>query len=621
MPGGDGVLELAFTVFFEPSGRRLEGEEGETLIQLARRLSGGEGMASPCGGRGICGNCRVRVLEGSLSDPDEIEKELLGADDLRAGCRLACQAKVVAPVRVEIPPESLADRQRLQLEGPEVAVEPEPPVKRYFLELKGGSGGLPVSAWGQVEGALAEDYGLSGVRVDPELIRRTPALGGSRRAVVTVRGGEVINACFSGRAPKSLGLAVDLGTTKIAGFLVDLETGATIASEGMMNPQIACGEDVISRLAYALEGEGDYHRIAGLAADGLNRLLHSLAGRAGVDPEAVAEVVIAGNTAMHHLVLRLPVEQLARGPYMPASVDPVEIRGRELGLDTAPGAVVYLIPPIAGFVGGDHVAMILGSRIHQSDRVTLGIDIGTNTEIVLARGGEMVCCSCASGPAFEGAHIRHGMRAVDGAVSGLRLAEGGAGVFYQTINSMPPLGFCGSGILDAVAELYRHGAINRNGLLDRNHPRVRLSADEGIPGYLLFPSGESGTGGDLTITQKDIVEIQLAKAAIAGGIQLLLARTGLGQEDIQEVVVAGAFGTHLRLESAVAVGMLPPLPAGRFRQVGNAAGAGSRLALLSMGQRREAEKISRRVKYLELMGAPEFSSAFTKNLRFPGQLE
>ncbi len=610
---------MSVIIEFEPAGRRIEAEPGQTVIQAARGMFTHEsgGISAPCGGRGLCGRCRVRLVEGEFSPPNEVERRLLGRKGLDEGYRLACQAVIIGPAKVEIPPEALTGRQKLQLDGTDAAVVPEPAIKRYSIPLKTTSVDYPYSTWQQVEAFLAQNYGLSGLRIDPGLIGRVEALAGDDPITISIRGREITSAFLTGGMRKPVGLAVDLGTTKIAGFLVDLETGMTLAAEGILNPQIAYGEDVISRLAYALEGEEQYSRIVQVLREGLDRLLHALCGAAGVVPEDIEEAVIVGNTAMHHLLLRLPVNQLARSPYVPAVTLPLEIKARDLGLGMAFGAVAYLVPVVAGFVGGDHVAMILSSRIHEARGVTLGLDIGTNTEIVLARGGEMISCSCASGPAFEGAHIQQGMRAIDGAISRVEVADGGLKLHYETIGGSPPVGICGSGILDAVAGLYRAGVINYNGRLDVSHPRVRFNGERKAAEYVLVPSEESGFDRDVVITQKDISEIQLAKAAIAAGIKVLLEKAGLEEEDIEMVIVAGAFGTHLRLESAVAIGMLPDLPLERFQQVGNAAGAGARMILLSETERRRAEEIARNIKYIELAAMPEFSNNFLNQMRFP----
>ncbi|SHJ81477.1 ASKHA domain-containing protein [Desulfofundulus thermosubterraneus] len=610
---------MGVIIEFEPIGLRVEAEAGQTVIQAARGMFTPEsgGISAPCGGKGLCGRCRVRLVEGEFSPPNEVELRLLGKKGLEEGYRLACQAVIIGPAKVEIPSEALTGRQKLQLDGTDAAVVPEPAIKRYNIPLKTTSVDYPYSTWQQVEVFLAQNYGLSGLRIDPGLIDRVEALAGDDPVTVSIRGREITNAFMTGMR-KPVGLAVDLGTTKIAGFLVDLETGMTLAAEGILNPQIAYGEDVISRLAYALEGEEQYSRVVQVLREGLDRLLHTLCNAAGVVPEDVEEAVIVGNTAMHHLLLKLPVSQLARSPYVPSLTLPVEIKARNLGLGMAFGAVAYLVPAVAGFVGGDHVAMILSSRIHEAHGVTLGLDIGTNTEIVLARNGEMISCSCASGPAFEGAHIQQGMRAIDGAISRVEVADGGRKLHYETIGGSRPVGICGSGILDAVAGLYRAGVINYNGRLDANHPRVRFNGERKVAEYVLVPLEESGVDRDIVITQKDISEIQLAKAAITAGTKVLLEKAGLKEEDIERVIVAGAFGTHLRLESAIAIGMLPELPLERFQQVGNAAGAGARMILLSETERRRAEEIARNIKYIELAATPEFSDNFLEQVRFPG---
>ncbi|SMB99910.1 Uncharacterized 2Fe-2 and 4Fe-4S clusters-containing protein, contains DUF4445 domain [Thermanaeromonas toyohensis ToBE] len=607
------------TVDFEPIGRRVEATPGQTILAVAQGAGftlGAGGVYSPCGGKGLCGRCRVRVKGEGLSPLTEAERRVFTPQQIAEGFRLACQAALYAPVKVEIPPESMVGIQKLQVEGIEVEVMPEPPVARYTLTTEQTTIENPRPVWQQVAQRLASDYNLSQLQVDMELARQEPPLAQAKGGTVTVKGREIVNCFFHRPVPPPVGLAVDLGTTKVAGFLVHLETGATLASEGIMNPQIAYGEDVMSRLAYALEDEGQYQRIHQVIIDGLNRLAKDLATRAGLETKDIEEAVIVGNTAMHHLLLRLPIAQLARAPYVAAVTTPVEIKARDLGLSFSPGAYVYLMPVIAGFVGGDHVAMILGSRLDRTDKIVLGLDIGTNTEIVLKYNGRMLSCSCASGPAFEGAHILHGMRAVQGAIQAVRLKDGGTEVELETIADAAPLGICGSGILDAVAELYRTGVIDVHGRLNRQHPRVRVP--EGGPAeFLLVPASESGTGEDIVITQKDIGEILLAKAAIATGTELLLKAAGLGVEDIQEVVVAGAFGTHLKVASAVAIGMFPPLPLELFRQVGNAAGTGARAALVSLAERRRAEEIAKQVGYLELMVQPSFQDTFVSSLSLP----
>lgn len=614
-------MSKALTVDFEPAGRGVQAEIGRTILAVARGaglyFSAG-GVTAPCGGRGLCGRCRVKVKGGALSPPAEAEKNTLSPEELAEGYRLACQAALLGSVRVEIPPESIAGAQELQVEGPAVEVAPDPPVARYAVSLEQAAVENQRSVWQQVVKKLTACNSLQNLQVDIELIRKTNPIAATSGGVVTVKEREIINCFFSRPAPPPVGLAVDLGTIKVAGYLVNLETGATLAADGIINPQIVFGEDVMARLAYALEDEAQYRRIHEAGIEGLNRLAAHLASRAGLQVEDIEEAVIAGNTAMHHLLLRLPVAHLALAPYVPTVTAPVEIKARDLGLNFSPGAYVYAMPVVAGFVGGDHVAMILGSRLDRVEKVSLGLDIGTNTEIVLNCGSRMLSCSCASGPAFEAAQILHGMRAVRGAVQAVRLSSDALEVELETLGGIAPSGICGSGILDAVAEFYRTGVISGNGRLDRRHPRVRVPEGGGPAGFILAPAAESGTGKDLVITQKDIGEIQLAKAAIAAGTRLLLEAAGLAPEDIQEVVVAGAFGTHLKVASAVAIGMFPPLPLELFRQVGNAAGTGARAALVSLAERRRGEEIAAQVEHVELTGIPSFQDTFISSLTLPG---
>jgi len=606
------------TVSFLPAGKKAEVEPGKTIMDAVLETGlplAHEGLAAPCGGRGLCGNCMVRVISGKTGDVTAAEKLFLSPAQLEEGYRLACQATVYSDLKVEIPLQSMVGTQKLQIEGLKVDVVPETVIKRYSLPVTKTSIENPRSLWQQLSEALQKEYNLERVTVDNKLAGEVEPMAEEGSTNVFVRNSEIINVHVNCKVPL-LGLAVDLGTTKIAGFLINLETGDVLATEGIMNPQIAYGEDVMARLSYALDEEENYNRIQKIEIDGLNHLVGSLSAKAGVSASDIAEAVIVGNTAMHHLLLHLPVSQLARAPYVPAVTVPVEVKARSLGLNLSKGAYVYLEPVIAGFVGGDHVAMILSSGIDTAEKVTLGLDIGTNTEIVLCYNGKMLSCSCASGPAFEGAHISQGMRAVNGAIYSVDISDDGLEVHWESIGDLPPIGICGSGILDAVAGLYRAGVLNTSGRMNGDHPLVRR-APGGMPEFVLVPAERAGIDRDIVITQKDISEIQLAKAAIAAGTKILLEVAGLELGSIEEVVVAGAFGTHLKLQSAVTIGMLPGLPFNLFRQVGNAAGTGACMALVSQTERRRSETIARRVNYIELMTQKSFQDVFINSLLFP----
>ena len=373
-----------------------------------------------------------------------------------------------------------------------------------------------------------------------------------------------------------------------------------------MTPQISYEEDIISRINRAVKSPDGGVQLQRLAVEAITGLCADLCAEAHADTEEVVEAVVVGNTAMHHLLLNLPVKQLAVSPFVPASSRSLEVKARDLGLGIAPGAYVHLLPNIAGFVGADHVSMLLATDAWQAKETTVALDIGTNTEVSLICKGKIAATSCASGPAFEGGHIKYGMRAATGAIERLRID--GDRIQYQTIDGAPPVGICGSGILDALAQLYLAKIIDEGGRILDSRPRVR--AYKGQREFILVSKEERNGKRAITITQHDVRELQLAKAAIRTGIQVLLETNGCTEDDISQVIIAGAFGTYIDVASAVTIGMLPSLPLKRFRQVGNAAGMGAKLALISLRSRAKAETIASRVSYVELAGSPSFQPTF-----------
>jgi uncharacterized 2Fe-2S/4Fe-4S cluster protein (DUF4445 family) len=381
----------------------------------------------------------------------------------------------------------------------------------------------------------------------------------------------------------------------------------TLSAKGIMNPQISYGEDVIARMVRAQRSPEDASTLQQKVSEALTTLSGELCQEAAnTRPEDIKEIVVVGNTAMHHLLLRLPVEQLARAPHVPAISHAMDIKARSVGLSVAPGAYVHLLPNIAGFVGGDHVAVLLAIKAWEAEGPLVAIDIGTNTEISLAIRGEISSVSCASGPAFEGAHISCGMRAAPGAIEHVRLT--GQEIQYHTIHGSKPAGICGSGIFDTLAQLFLNGIIDQSGRMREGHPRVR--DNEKGREFVIVSEEERSGGPAITITQEDVRELQLAKAAIQTGILILLQEKGLSDEAIKEVVVAGAFGSYLDISSAIAIGMLPAIPLNRFLQVGNAAGAGAKVALVSRAAREGVQQLVRNVHYIELAGVPEFNKIF-----------
>ncbi len=604
----------AYAVDFQPLGRRGRCREDESLMDCARGL--GIGLSTICGGVGTCYSCKLRVVDGAVSEATDRESDIFTAEELAAGWRLACQTYPRGDCSLSVPPESMTAPQRIQTEGIETAVVPAAAVRGDNLEMSPPTLADPRSDADRLLAGLARVSDLPPRQIDLAVLRVLPSqlrdLEWRCRAYSRVDAGGN-GAGVIGVAPPSdnlVGLAVDAGTTKLAGYLVDLATGRTLAARGVMNPQIECGEDVISRVSLGATEEGRAH-LQRLLVGAISQLADDLGGEVGVSPREIVDVVVVGNTAIHHFLLGLPTSRLAVSPFIPAVAGAIDVKAGDIGLEIAPGAYLHLPPNIAGFVGADHVAMLLATGVWQDRGPALAIDIGTNTEVSLVIDGAITSVSCASGPAFEGGHIRDGMRAAPGAIERVRIVGGGfqgSDIQIQTIDDAPPVGICGSGILDAIAQLRRAGIVGEEGRMVADHPLVR--GENRQRRFVLAPDGEDRAA--VAVTQKDVRELQLAKAAIRAGIQALLEANDCRDDDIQRVVIAGAFGSYIDVASAIEIGMLPALPRDRFEQVGNAAGSGARLALVSTAKRKEASEIAGRVRYLELAGSAGFMETFTE---------
>ena len=604
------MTKTDFIIDFEPIGMRIQAESEKSLLTLAQEA--GISLSAVCGGAGVCGACKVICVSGSLSDVQAEERAVFSETELQKGWRLACMAYPQADMKIEIPPESMTTTQRLQIEGSGRKIQPSPAVHVEKFSLAVPNLEDLRADWERFTtemGFNPQDYQSVPLPVISQFSTRMRADGWSGRVVLS-QDQQVIG--FLSEEQACYGLAVDIGTTKMAAFLVDLETGKTVAKSAAMNPQIRYGEDVVSRIAYANQGSTQRQNLQSCLVDGINKLIESMCPSVGGEPAQIADFVVVGNTAIHHLFTGLPVSQLGEAPYVPAVRQALQFPAREIGLFGAPGANVYMPPNIAGFVGADHVAMLLASEITGNHHVTLALDVGTNTEVSLSKDGRMVSCSCASGPAFEGAHIHAGMRASPGAIERARFYNQGWHV--ATIEDEPPVGICGSGILDAVAELLESGQIDAAGRFTQlTAGRVPHAKGDAI---VLVPGSASGTGKDILVTRADIREIQLAKAAIRAGINALLRATSTAPDEIDRFVIAGAFGTYLNLNSAIRIGMFPALPRERFHQVGNAAGVGAQEMLISIGSRLEAAAILGDMDYIELTTDPGFMESYVDAIGF-----
>ncbi len=605
--------QTTFTVDLQPVGRRVALAKGDTLLAAAQ--AAGIELTALCNGEAWCGKCRMRLVTGTLSALTDEERKSLSVEDVRAGVRLACQARPLSDVKVDIPPDSLTTAQRLQIEGLE---EPsrdrlpfDPPVVPVDLTLERPSLTDLQSDLTRLKAHL-QDVGILSLNTDlPVLDKISETLRTQDWSLrLALRGNQVVGALP--KAKPLLGLAVDIGTTKMAAYLVSMETGETLAKGGATNPQVVYGEDVVSRIAFANQNHNGRQTLQNALVERLNELSADLCAQCGASVEQIVEAAVVGNTAIHHLFLGLPVHQLGEAPYVPSVSDAVEARARDVGLSLAAGAYIYMPPNIAGYVGADHVSMLLAADVLSKRHAVVALDIGTNTEISLysKRLQRLLSCSCASGPAFEGAHIRDGMRAVPGAIERMQIMEGK--IYTHTINNAPAIGLCGSGILDAVAELRRSGVVDETGRLRKDAAGVRLAGNSAE--VVLVPAEKSGHGRDVVINRRDVNEVQLAKGAIRAGIEVLLEVAGICAADVEEVIIAGAFGTYLDIANAVRIGMFPSLPLVRFHQVGNAAGMGAKQLLISRSQRKKAHFIASQVEYVELTTHPHFSDVYVNAL-------
>ncbi|HET59877.1 MAG TPA: DUF4445 domain-containing protein [Chloroflexi bacterium] len=606
----------SFTLDLEPIGLRLTAAADLTILQVVQQA--GVQINAVCGGEGWCGKCRIQHMEGDLTAITDTEAEALTAHDMAQGMRLACQTSLRSDARLYLPPDSLTTAQRLQIEGEDGHIEIDPLITWFDLSLTPPTVHDLRSDATRLQDALAE-LGCVGAEIHFPLLTRlsNDLRENDWRIRAVVRQTREVIALLPQHTPV-YGLAVDIGTTKIAGYLVDLESGDILARTGITNPQIPYGEDVVSRIQFANENTEGADILQQRLVDGVNNLISQLCQQINATPAQIVDCVFVGNTAIHHLFLGIPAAQLAQAPYVASLNEAIERRCNDMGLSAAISAYLYMPPNIAGFVGGDHSAMLLATdivrRAVQEQQTIVAVDIGTNTEISLVHAGRLLSCSCASGPAFEGAHITHGMRAMPGAIEHVFIDQHQPAV--QTIDGAAPIGICGSGILDAVAELSRIGVIDPNGQLRADVPGVTSTGTRNRQ-YLLVPAEQSGNGTDIIITRKDINEIQLAKGAIRAGVEVLLRECGISEQAIDRFVVAGAFGTYLDLQSAVQIGMFPPLPLERFEQVGNAAGVGAKYLLLSQNKRVHVNDILKQVEYVELTAHPEFSDIYVDALLFP----
>ncbi len=598
------------SVVVEDRGLVVEVERG-CLLNKALEQAGVE-LEGQCGGRGACSQCEVKISGETVTPPTRAELRRLGERKRLQGYRLACQTRVLGDIAIQIvQPET--GGQRILTTGVGELTNISPPVTAHDVELNPPSLQDPRGDDRRLLDDLATNYGIECRFLDLTCLRGASLLLRKRdwKARVLIRGHEIIGLAKS-HTPV-LGMAVDLGTTGVAAYLCDLEDGNILGEAGILNRQHTFGADIVTRIEAARSSSKVAGRLQQLAVDAINALTLDLTRDAGHETHDIAELVIVGNTAMHHLFMGLPLDQLARAPHVPAVSVNAQVKTRDLGLMSAQGAYVHFPPNPGGFVGSDHLAMLVASGVDNSPEPALFIDLGTNTEICLVAEGTLTSVSCASGPAFEGVNLSCGMRAGSGAIERLTLTD--EGVEFRTVDGQGPRGLCGSGVVDLLSEMARVGAIEPSGRLLEEHVRVRLIENQ--LGFEVLRIGESDAERPIFITQRDIRNIQLAKAAIAAGTRVLLRSRGLKPNDLRRVVVAGAFGNYINLRSSQNIGLLPAVQPDLIEQVGNAAGMGAAMMLVSESVREQAKSIAQRLTYLELAAQSEFKTEFMKAIPIP----
>ena len=581
-------------VAFMNLNREVACGEEETLFHAARRH--GVRLVGACGGRGACGSCTVRLVRGEAL----LDGETLVGPSRK--WRRACRLKPRQDCEAEIAPRSLAPVVRAEDDAKDWlgVVAPAPAVRAVDVRVAEPSLADPRGDFERLIEALpgVGAIDLVAARALPQILRVH-----AFSACAFVRGARVVSVAPPGRA--ALGLAIDLGTTNVVGFLIDLMTGERLASLGIENPQVAWGADAVTRLNHALAGPEALEELSAAATLAIQSLARDLVEAVGRTEDDIFDVAVCGNTAMQHLLLGLPVGQLARAPFVAATSGALDVEARDLGLALAPSARVHAAPGVGGFVGSDHVAALLATRARwDADGATLVMDIGTNTEISLVSGDRIVSASCPSGPALEGGNISCGMRAAEGAIERVGIDNGA--LVATTIGGGEAVGICGSGVLDAIAAALRLGLVDRSGRIrDRGEAFVRRNDKPAI-----------ALAADVHILQADVRAVQLAKAAIRTGVDLLLDLCGLAERNVDRFVLAGAFGQSVDVANAIAIGLLPPLPRARYAQVGNAAGAGVARMLASTVERERAAQIAARCRYVELNTHPQFQGRFMENIGF-----
>jgi len=606
-------------VSIEPDGIEVFVPAGTLLSKVA--AASGRQVEAPCGGVGTCGKCRV-VVSGYVTEPDSVELRALTTQDILSGVRLACRAKANGAVEVIIPESSRSMVQKILSRGVLRECDVMSGVTKIHCVLPKPTLEDERSEFDR----LAQFLHARDIAIKPNLnVART--LSAKLRAseydiTAVVYGDELIAVEHHDTTQRSYGIAYDLGSTTIVGYLMDLPTGHELGVSAVMNPQVVYGDDLVSRISFAGTQENGAAILQAAAVDAMNWIAADLLKGAGASPDNVYKITVVGNTCMTHLLLGIDVASLGQSPYVPTLCNDVQLSAGELGLSVCLEGKVTVLPNIAGFVGSDTVGVMLSTKWEPDGQTRLAVDIGTNGEMALMHQGRTYVCSAAAGPAFEGAGISCGMRGAPGAIDSVAIDDQ---VSVTTIDNKRPIGICGSGLVDAVAQMLGAGLIDETGRLldlsDAAHipPAIRerlIKTDSGVE-FVLATKKESGGGRAITLTGTDIRHLQLAKGSIHAAIQTLLAIAGTSDDGLSQILLAGAFGNYIRVESAIRIGLIPPVDSAIVVSIGNAAGAGARLALLCEQEMTLARDFAASAQHIELAVSPQYQTELMERMMFP----
>ena len=615
-------------ITFQPEDRIVEAVPGARVIDIAQ--SGDIGIRSDCGGKGKCGACRVlfradATPPGTLSEPVETEKSLLPADDGERFYRLACTTRVYKDVSIFIPYETRIHRFSPRKPVTRYPIDLKPAVKKFTFHLDQAGERRPTeSLRRRVRDALDKASGKE--LQEPSLavmaaFSKQPVRGCYDAVTAVISDDREVIRMRPGAHTSLYGVAVDMGTTSLAAFLCDLEHNRIAAVASLLNPQVAFGEDVISRIAYVQKDFSRLSDLQGKLIEGINHLIRETANRAGIATNDIVDATVVGNPTMQHFFLGLNPASIGEAPYLPVCFKGGRIRARDLDIDILPLANIHLMPMVSGFIGADTIAGLLTRTRETFESTTLMVDVGTNGELVLTHKGSLTATSCATGPVFEGAQIQCGMRAGPGAVDKVWLNDGDGTLGLHLIEgpngALPkPVGICGSGVISIVSTLVGAGIVKGDGAfdLDCGYPGLRIDRQSGQAKIVLVPAAESGTGRDIVFSQNDVRAVQVGKAALRAGIDVLMQHAGVDRLD--RLFLAGTFGSYLEPQDLLNIGMLPPMELDRIDSIGNAAGDGARLTLFNLDKRQEALDLAESIRVVELSMRPDFQEVFVDAMAF-----